>query len=137
MPLVGSFWHFVICCICVFVYVYFVFASLKHGNKIFDILEQSYFQKYATCWVFLALSHMLYLCICVFCICLCLSLCIRHHHMIEDIALFPSIFHMWCFDPGMIYRAVQLIHIFLAYGHRTGGWTLSTGQRCSKRSSRT
>merc|ERR1712077_39971 len=33
---------------------------------IFDILEQSSFQKYTTCWVFLALSHLLYLCICVF-----------------------------------------------------------------------
>ena len=31
------------------------------GNLIFDILEQSSFQKYATCWVFLALHHMLYL----------------------------------------------------------------------------
>ena len=45
-----------------------------HGNIIFDILEQSSFQKYTTCWVFLALCHMLYLCICVFvhlyfCIC--------------------------------------------------------------------
>ena len=37
-----------------------------HGNIIFDILEQSSFQKYTTCWVFLALCHMLYLCICAF-----------------------------------------------------------------------
>ena len=35
-----------------------------------DILEQSSFQKYITCWVFLALCHMLYLCNCVFCICI-------------------------------------------------------------------
>ena len=48
----------------------FVFACLTRGNIIFDILEQSSFQKYATCWVFLALRHMLYLCICVFCICI-------------------------------------------------------------------
>ena len=45
-----------------------------HGNIIFDILEQSSFQKYTTCWVFLAHCLMLYLCICVFlylyfCIC--------------------------------------------------------------------
>ena len=30
---VGSFWYFVICCICVF--VYFVFACLTRGNTIF------------------------------------------------------------------------------------------------------
>ena len=64
MPHVGSFWNFVICCICVFVYLcicIFVFAHLRH--IIFDILEQ--FQKYITCWFFLALRHILYLCICV------------------------------------------------------------------------
>ena len=119
MPHIGSFWHFVICCICVFVYLricIFVFACLTHGNIIFDILEQSSFQKichmsgvsgtlscavflylcfcifvfaclthgnmifvilaqpplqkYTTCWVFLALRHMLYLCVCEFCICI-------------------------------------------------------------------
>ena len=53
-----------------FVFVFFVFARLTHGNIIFDMLEQSSFQKYTTCWVFLALRHMLYLCICVFCICI-------------------------------------------------------------------
>ena len=42
---------------------------------IFDILEQSSFQKYTTCWVFLALSHLLYLCICVF---VFVYLCMRH-----------------------------------------------------------
>merc|ERR1711989_23259 len=35
-------------------------------NIIFDTSEQSSFQKYTTCWVFLALCNMLYLCICVF-----------------------------------------------------------------------
>merc|ERR1719430_3010918 len=44
-------------------------------NKNFDILEQSSFQKYTTCWVFLALRHMLYLCICVF---VFVYLCMRH-----------------------------------------------------------
>ena len=61
-------------CICVFLFLVFVFlvfvfsvlVSLTHGNVIFDILEQPSFQKYTTCWVFLALCHMLYLCICVF-----------------------------------------------------------------------
>ena len=96
MPHVGSFWHFVICCICVFVYVYFVFACLTHGNIIFDTLEQSPFQKYATCWVFLAPHNMLCMCICVFCYCICLFLCICHHHMIEEIILFTAIFQMRC-----------------------------------------
>ena len=36
---------------------------------------ESSFQKYTTCWVFLALRHMLYLCICVF---VFLYLCVRH-----------------------------------------------------------
>jgi len=68
--------HMLYLCICVFVYFcicIFVFALLTHGNIIFDILEQSSFQKYTTWWVFLALCHMLYLCICVFvylCICI-------------------------------------------------------------------
>ena len=77
IPHVGSFWYFVLCCICVFVHfviVFFVFVRSANGNIIFDILEQSPFQKYITCWVFLALCHMLYLCIFVFvylylCIC--------------------------------------------------------------------
>ena len=40
-----------------------------------DILEQSPFQIYTTCWVFLALRHRLYLCICVF---VFVYLCMRH-----------------------------------------------------------
>ena len=51
---------FVYLCICVS-----VFAHLTHVNIIFDTSEQSSFQKYTTCWVFLALCHVLYLCICV------------------------------------------------------------------------
>ena len=61
---------FVYLCICIF-----VFACLLHGNIIFDIFEQSSFQKYATCWVFLVLCHVLYLCICVF---VFVYLCMRH-----------------------------------------------------------
>ena len=53
-----------------------------HGNIIFDILEQSSFQKYTTCWVFLALCHMLYLCVCVFVyLCICVFLYFRFWHM--------------------------------------------------------
>ena len=62
-------------CICVFCICNFVFVRSAHGNKFFDILEQFTFQKYTTCWVFLALFHMLYLCICVF---VFVYLCMRH-----------------------------------------------------------
>ena len=71
-----------------FVFVYlciFVYACLTHGNIIFDILEQSAFQKYTTCWVFLALRLMLYLCICVFCICIFVFACLTHGNTIFDI----------------------------------------------------
>ena len=87
IPHVGSFWHFVLCCICVFVYfviVFFVFVRLTHESIIFNILEQSSFQKYTTCWVFLALRHMLYLCICVFCICIFVFARLTHGNIIFD-----------------------------------------------------
>ena len=57
------------------VFVYFVFVRSALLNTIFDILEQSFFQKYSTCWVFLAFRHMLYLCICVF---VFVYVCMRH-----------------------------------------------------------
>ena len=69
IPHIGSFWYFIICCICVFLYFCIcicLFARSTNRNIIFDTLEQSSFQKYTTCWVFLALCHMLYLCICVY-----------------------------------------------------------------------
>ena len=59
-------------------YVQFVL----YWNIIFDILEQSIFQKCTTCWVFLALCHMLYLCNCVFCICIFVFACLTHGNMI-------------------------------------------------------
>ena len=62
----SSYAVFVFLCICVF--CIFVFARSAHGIIIFNILEQSSFQKYTTCWVFLALRHMLYLCILCICI---------------------------------------------------------------------
>ena len=43
-----------------------VFVRSAHGNIIFDILEQSSFQKYTTYWVCLALRHMQCLVFCVF-----------------------------------------------------------------------
>merc|ERR1719391_1944042 len=66
------FCHFVVCS--VFVYLctcIFVFACLTYGNIICDILEQSSFQKYAICWVFLALRYVLYLCILYLYFCNC------------------------------------------------------------------
>merc|ERR1712212_500546 len=79
--------HMLYLCICVFVYLcicIFVFVRSAHMNKIFDILEQSSFKKYTTCWVFLALSHLLYLCICVF---VFVYLCMRHLEMSVLISL--------------------------------------------------
>ena len=58
--------------LCISVFLFFVFALLTHRNTIFDILAQSSFHKYISCWVFLAIHHLLYLCMCVFvsfCIC--------------------------------------------------------------------
>ena len=52
-----------------------MFKFVLYRNIIFDILEQSSFQKYTTFWVFLALCHMRYLYICVF---VFLYLCVLH-----------------------------------------------------------
>jgi len=72
--------HLLYLCMCVFVsfcICIFVFAILTHGNTIFDILAHSSFHKYISCWVFLALSHMLYLCMCVFVsFCICVFVCV-------------------------------------------------------------
>ena len=76
----SSYAVFVYLCIYVFMYLcicIFVFALLTHGNTTFDILAQSSFHKYISCWVFLALSHMLYLCMCVFVsLCICVFVCV-------------------------------------------------------------
>ena len=76
--------HMLYLCICVFCICIFVIACLTHRNIIFDILEQSAFQKYATCWVFLALRHILYLCICVFCICIFVIARLTHGNKSDD-----------------------------------------------------
>ena len=81
IPHVGSFWHFIMCCICVFLSVFCICA---HWNIIFDTLEQSSFQKLTTCWVPLALHHMLYLCICVYCICIFVLVRLTHGNIIFD-----------------------------------------------------
>ena len=68
-----------------------------HGNIIFDILEQSSFQKYTTCWVFLALCLMLYLCICVFLylyFCICAFDTWEYHFWYTWTILFSKIYYM-------------------------------------------
>ena len=41
--------------------------------------------------------------------------------MIEDIVLFTTIFHLWGWhDPGMIYKALEVIWTFLAGGRVDG-----------------
>ena len=62
-----------------------MFKFVLYGNKVCVILEQSSFQKYTRCWVFLALCHMLYLCVCVFCICIFVFACLTHGNIIFDI----------------------------------------------------
>ena len=47
-------------------YIYSVYKT--HWNIIFNILDKSFFQKYAFCWVFLTqgtILYFLYLCICI------------------------------------------------------------------------
>ena len=56
-----------------------MFKFVLYGNIIFDTLEQSSFKKYATCWVFLALRHTLYLCICI-----CVFARLTHESIIFD-----------------------------------------------------
>ena len=93
LPTCWVFWHFVICCIFMFVYLYicvFVFVCSAHQNLIVPLSQSFFFfcssvtirvqHKYMHqgqwskildiyiihTWVFLALRHMLYLYICVF-----------------------------------------------------------------------
>ena len=74
------------------------FCSSASGNMIFDILEQSSFQKHTTCWVFLALPHMLYLCICVFVnlyFCICAFSTWEYNFWYPWTILFSKIYHMF------------------------------------------
>ena len=92
--------HMLYLCICVFVYLcicIFVFALLTHGNIIFDILEQSSFLKHTTCWVFLALCHMLYLCIVCLCICVFVFLLMKLLIALKKILFLLPLFQIRCF----------------------------------------
>ena len=71
-----------------------VFACSAHGNMIFDILEQSSIQKYTTCWVFLALRHMLYLCILYLYFCICAFDTWEYNFWNPWTILFSKIYHM-------------------------------------------
>ena len=80
-------------CMCVFVYLYFCIYVFNTWEYQFLIsLKNPLFKNMPHVGSF---WHFTICFICVFCICICRCLCIRHH-MIEDIVLFPSIFHMWC-----------------------------------------
>ena len=108
LGLSGTLSYMLYLCICVFVFfVFFVFACLTHGNFIFDILEQSSFQKYTTCWVFLALCHKLYWCICIF-----LYLCFWHTGISLFISLndhLSKIYHMM----GLFGSSPYAVFVFL------------------------
>ena len=117
IPHVGSFWHFVVGRICVFVYfvlVFFVFAHFTHANIIFDIPEQSSFQKYTTWWVFLAIDHLLYLCICVFVslyFCICAFGTRKYHFWDPWSILFSKIYHMLRLErPNLRYVLKLVLH---------------------------
>ena len=101
-----------------FVFVFFVFARLTHGNIIFDMLEQSSFQKYTTCWVFLALRHMLYLCICVFCICI-FCICVfdtwEYYFWYPWTILFSKIYHMLGLSSTSSYAIFAYLCILYLY----------------------
>ena len=66
---------------------------MTHEIIIFDILEQSCFQKYATCWVFTA-QLMLYFCICVF-VYLCMSHLVISVLISLDQELSENIWFVW------------------------------------------
>ena len=120
IPYVGSFWHCGLCCICVFVYLY---LCLTHGNISFHILDQSSFQKYTTCWVFLAIRHMLYLCICVFCICIFVFLRLAHGNSISNVleqSCFQKYTTCWVFLAlcNMLYLCICVfVFVYLSTRH--------------------
>ena len=62
-----------------------VFVHLTHENIIFDTPEESSFQKYTTCWGFVALCQLLYLCICVFVYLYFVFVRLRHVNIIVGI----------------------------------------------------
>ena len=82
------------CCNCVLC-IFFVFAHLTHGNVIFYILEQTSFEIYTTCWVFLAIRHLLYLCDCVFYICIFVFVCLTNGNINFDIPLNNPLFQKY------------------------------------------
>merc|ERR1712020_581860 len=77
---------------------------------------ESSFQKYTTCWVFLALRHMLYLCFCVF-----VFVCSAHGNIIFDIleqSSFQKYTTCWVFLPlrHMLYLCF-CVFVFVCSAH--------------------
>ena len=127
---------FVYLCICIF-----VFVRPTHGNMIFDILEQSSFQKYTTCWVFLALRHMLYLCICVFvylCICIFVFVRLTHVNIIFDTSeqsSFQKYTTCWVFLAlcNMLYLCICVfVFVYLSMRHLVISVLISWDQELSE-----
>ena len=78
-----------------------VFVHLTHENIIFDTPEESSFQKYTTCWVFVALCQLLYLCICVFVYLYFVFVRLRHVNIIvgiPDQSSFQKYTTCWVFE---------------------------------------
>ena len=85
VPCVESFWHFLICCICVLVYLYFCICSLGTWEYHFwypwTILFFKNIPHVGSFWHFIicCICVFVYLCICVFvylCICVFVFFCI-------------------------------------------------------------
>ena len=95
--------------ICVF--AFFVFARLTHWIIIFDTLEQSPFQKYATCWVFLAPHHMMYLCILYLYFCICAFDTWDYHFWYPWTILFSKICHTLGLSGTLPYAVFVYLYI--------------------------
>ena len=115
-----------------------MFKLVLYGNMIFDTLEQSSFQKYATCWVFLALRHMLYLCICVFVyvyFCICVFDTCEYHFWYPWTILFSKICHMMGLygTVNMLYLCICLfVFVYLCMRHLVISILISLNQELSE-----
>ena len=111
----------------------FVFECFNHGNIIFDILEQSPFQKYTSCWVFLTPRHMMYLCICIF-----VFACLTHGNIIFDIleqSSFQKYTTCWVFLAlcHMLYVCICVfVYLYLCMRHLIISVLISLDQELSE-----
>ena len=105
---------------------------------IFVILEQSSLQKYTTCWVFLALRHMLYLCVCVFLylyFCICMFDTREYHFWYPWTILFSKICHMMGLygTVNMLYLCICVfVFVYLCMRHLVISVLISLDQELSE-----